>query len=657
MNSNKSLYLIIFIIFNSYQVFSQAASWQWAKRGGTTAFSDNITAMTRDKHGNVYLLSDNRGTVNVDGHIYSRSDGQMTLSSWDCNGNYRWMKVFGGKQSGIQISGLQLATDTLEGVYVSGYVTMTKTTDTAYFDSDSVIHGISCSYIIKYNSLGQKQWLKMPQIVTSIGGNNSVNLHKLYVSPNGRVFWYAYLAPGGYDNNSFFITTNGYHIVEFNAMGNYQKKQTLPISFTYPSGIVSCFQRNDINGSFIVAGSFVSSQSGTLSINGVSIQSINNSSPLYLATFDSTGKNIWVKQGSANKMSTNLYLKINKDGNLYFGGNSSTNTVFNGDTLVYSTDTSFKALPFVAALDTTGKLLWQSNPTYKGNVYTTQLALEGLDYSNNTIGIAGYYNDTLEWDGKQLTTTKMAIAFLARLNAATGKLINIDTLNSPKKAYSRAIVADNKSNFYLGCIFDSVLIAPNNMALNAIGTGNSNFDWGIVKFGKNNCNCQIPQPEFYFTNTIGTTYNFQYTGSTPYLYIRWDFGDGTSPVVATTNPSHTFNPNLTKNYPTCVTTVNGCDTNTVCHFIPIVSTTAIKDLIKSKRIKMFPNPSSQEVYFENVIAGTTLSCFNIMGNLVFQKILNGTNEPLKIDNLQQGLYMLRLRDNHGNTQILKLVKE
>src|SRR5690606_38228650 len=107
---------------------AQQTDWQWGIWGNTNcsnaepgACTDwELTDMAVDPNGNLYTLSASRYTSYLNGQpIVGHSLDDMLISSFDCEGNYRWHKVIGRS---VGETGWALKADTLGGIYLSGRI-------------------------------------------------------------------------------------------------------------------------------------------------------------------------------------------------------------------------------------------------------------------------------------------------------------------------------------------------------------------------------------------------------------------------------------------------------------------------------------------------------------------------------------------------------
>src|SRR5690606_27736845 len=103
--------------------------------------------------------------------IVGHSLDDMLISSFDCEGNYRWHKVIGRS---VGETGWALKADTLGGIYLSGRIYADH--EMVHIGTDSIIPSGTKKRMIllKYDTSGNFQWLRMPQSDTiSTGSHNS----------------------------------------------------------------------------------------------------------------------------------------------------------------------------------------------------------------------------------------------------------------------------------------------------------------------------------------------------------------------------------------------------------------------------------------------------------------------------------------------------
>ncbi|MBP8066216.1 MAG: hypothetical protein KAY31_01930 [Flavobacterium sp.] len=108
----KQLHTILLLLLT---LTAQAQTWQWGKRGGSTdnlaitgtSRREEVIAMATDSQKNIYVLAPVGQTLlNIDGNPKtnfgdSSSKTDFALSSFSCDGTYRWSKIIGGGAKNI----------------------------------------------------------------------------------------------------------------------------------------------------------------------------------------------------------------------------------------------------------------------------------------------------------------------------------------------------------------------------------------------------------------------------------------------------------------------------------------------------------------------------------------------------------------------------
>jgi PKD repeat protein len=657
--------IMLLLLCTTQLLFAQQPSFRWGKRGGSQGTDqsfryEQVLDMATDPNGNVYVLGQNAlSLANVDGHTGLSNYDLISLASWDCEGKFRWTKTFG---SGTTFLARALEVDTLGGVYLTGQtLSQTASMSLSYFDTDTILPNSSKKvYIVKYDTSGIFQWLKMPQPDTASIGSETRPLD-MAVAPNGDIYWYACIAPGNYDNNAFIVQQKKYYVVKFNASGVYQSIFPLDMITTNGSnpnnldGITNAesskFVRDHRRGRFYLAGSYNDAY-GTLAFGGTSINAIGSPGVprMYIAAFNSTGTNLWTKQANPQFYSDPRYWPaINGQGRIFMSGDAIPGNSFGGHT--FTNNLGAHTVPFLIALDTNGNNIWATHGNTMAAFPATAVAV-----SNNEVAVTGYYGHTFIWQHDTITApvipSGIAFPYIARFNAATGQLIKMDSIraDSTLSNYPTALTADKNNNFYVGGRFGSKLYPGSSTLTKLLG---GSYDWFVAKFGTDNCNCDIPQPSFTYTGGGGNTVNFTYTGSTPYTGISWDFGDSSAPANQA-NPAHTYS--AAGSYTVCVTVTNACGSNTNCNTIQAGSS-GIGTIPGFAHISLYPNPAMQTITVEKAQAGTIMELYNTLGQRMLHIILMQDKEVIDVSALSAGMYLVRFTDKAGMQGTARFVKQ
>ncbi|MBS1739586.1 MAG: T9SS type A sorting domain-containing protein [Bacteroidetes bacterium] len=641
----------LLLLLHTFSLPAQTITPYWAKRSYATILNNGnigggIQSMTTDKHGNSYAIIGigiNNGITNVDGHNITDTNARWVLASWDCDGGFRWMRRLGSTSTQINNLVLSLATDTLEGVYIMGTLSSLKSTDTGrvYWDADTSINftaGCKMLYLVKYNSLGQWQWLRTPMVDCQ----KKSRIYNFSVGPTGNIHWFGLLDVGVYDGGAFNINTRKYYAVRYNAAGTWQA--TIPLAISAPaatnSGLaLTSFQQDPATGRFY-ASVGLDQQSGIVAIGNTLLVAPASATDIVatLAAFNPLGYALWVRQASPGGTSNQTDPTISSNGGMiYLSMTSDTGTVFCGSKTTNAL--GYRQATHLMALDTTGNLVWSRYAKSGWYVLASNPCL-----SNNMLTMVGSYSDTLVWGHKTLMppTPGSGGNYMLWVDAVTGGVIALDTIGV--NANFRNITMDKNANIYLGGYFNGFMSFGAD-TFSSIPAGNNYYSSVIAKYKNANCNCNLPQPAFTFTPGSLNTCQFNYSGSTPFASIRWDFGDG-SPVVSGANPQHTYAASGT--YPACVTVVNGCGGNTFCQNVS-VSLTGVEDMKPLTTDAIYPNPVKNRLYIK-VHGNGERTVTDLAGRILIRE--KNDKEYINVEALSPGVYLLRT-----SGRVFKFVKE
>jgi len=567
--------------------------------------------------------------------------------SWDCDGNLRWMKTFGGTGSASTRNNvMQIESDSLGGLYIYGFAHAPQAAGTFYWSSDTVMSvavGARIEYLVKYDNQGQFQWLRTPIQNSSVLAESPW----LSVSPSGEVYWFALLDPGVYDNGAFTVTTRQFHAVRYHAAGGFQAAAPLDMTLPLAPNNFPVRWKYDpatqkIYGWFNHANNY-----GNLMIGNTTITAPNpNTSSLVLAAFNKQGQAIWSRQGSLNQSSTGSDIAFGPGGTLYLKGSSVPGAVFCGDTATNTLGTGYA--DWLMALDSSAHLLWSSHAATQYG----PIGIQSVSYNNNTILTEGRFAGTLSWDGQVITSVgQSANSYIVRANAANGKVLQLDGLHASSTLLLTKSVLDRNGNAYIsGTFIGTMSFGGANLSsvpLNSL----SNL---LLKFKNVTCSCNLLQPNFTIAATGFKSYQFTYSGGTPYTAISWDFGDG-SPSVSGSNPTHSFAAYGT--FPVCVTVTDTCGSNTMCKYVT-VSITDVPTVGNSfVSVNIYPNPAKEVIRVENLPQSTIVEVIDIFGRSLKKTIAESNECSLRIGDLLPGVYLLRFTDSKGNTISQRFLKE
>lgn len=646
----KRLLLVPLLLFLT-NIYAQ--EWEWGKRGGSISSDglsedDEIYDMGVDRNGNVYILSQVYPQQNIDGHLhYGLGYRDVSLASFDCNGNFRWNKILGTPNGGDY--GFSLRTDNIDGVYLS--MSVIANNDTFFIDSDTSIAKPKQSlFLIKYDTSGSLQWARSPQ-------PDTLSFYSVYsfsytidmdVDDNGNIFWLVNVPPGVYGGSNGFVTADTLNcILKYDRNGYFLGG--IDIEADSLPGLSTYMTRDYINKRIYLAGG----GNGTPIIAGN--QYIRHAK--FLICLDEQGKYLWHRENNKTGTGINGRPLIDEYGDIYLAGTThpdaphitppQTAEVFCGYAGKRGTGSS---TPIVYKLNKDGILLWAVEPYI--NAATSGVGV--AQKNNGEVIMVGHYPRALYWashvDSLNLPPNSGYNIFIARLSVQTGVVLGVDQLTSPSgtSEYATTIVADGKNSIYVGGqIRNQVIVAGD--TLSQIG---GNTDWFIAKYGHNNCNCtNTPEPRFTFTRN-GLDVTFKYTGSY-FNSIEYFMGDG---GWVKGFADHTYTYNSAGIYTVFVKVTNNCGDNTysdVINFWPTDISIKQNDSIAH----IYPNPATDVIHINwgSLSAGMAIfSITDISGKKVYRsEVKMDANAAINISNIRPGFYFLNVQTESGiNTQKL-----
>lgn len=638
---NKLLLITFYLMFTTIAAYSQ--SFRWGERGGSTqsasdAQVETIHDMAVDRNGNVYVLSRVYKTdISVGGQtIEGYGARDILLSSFDCYGNFRWLKLIGGSNSDYAY---QVCTDMLDGVYVS--FDMLAYNNVGNIDVDSVIpqNTVRRLYLVKYDTSGMYQWLRAPEpdTLTWFSESGSIDMD---VDNSGNITWLCQLSNGVYGGaGGFVVNDTSDYILKYDRNGNFRGGIDLELDGAWEAGMAI----DHVSKRIYVSGS------GNGTPIAVGNTTITHSK--FLVCFDDNGKYVWHRENTS--LLGGLYGKpvLDNQGNIYVCGNTVSEKTtpptapadhFNGHTTQKGNG---RATAIVYKVDKDGNNVWAVEAEVSHGVFARDIALR----NSGEIVLLGSYPGSITWASEfpVPATGGGYDVFLARINTQTGRVLGVETINPTSGNESpRRIVSDGRNNVYIGSEFRGS-VTVNGTQLNNSG---GETDWFVAKFGHDNCNCtNIPEPKFSFTKN-GLDVNFSYTGG-PYSSIEWDFCDGSKSTQS--NPTHTY---LAKGiYTVCVKVTNNCGDNTYCDVVDFWPA-YINEQVSLGNIKIYPNPASEILYIEGLEAAATIELFDIVGRKVKSMRTVNNRESINMSMLPPGNYIIHITNTDGHKMTGKISK-
>ncbi len=687
----KQTYIILLLLFS---LGSHAQTWQWQKRGGgsgnlsntnETISSDpfkieSVIDLVTDSDNNVYTLSVvQKNNLNVDGnpktHLGEYNSTQaILLSSFSCNGTYRWSKILTcpGSWGATQP---QMVIDAQDNIYIAGYLDTVKAynnTPNNFFDStyshtvtanfnDLTYTNANTLFLIKYNKDGVFQWIRFPEDPVKLEQDYYSLFPYVYgmeIDSNGVIHMLCrlYADVWGTGANTYTVQaadTEKLHILKYDTAGNFVGGQYLNFKPAYDSIGRLFFKINEVTQSYVFGifrtGTNEAQPITQAFING--IQMINRSA---LFAFGTNGVFQWRHDYEPINGAEPYHLLV-KDIDVLDAQGNMLITGIVGNYMAYDGhDTSYmisSGQPMVMKVSPTGNFI---SINHKDNNYSVIAGWASSEIKNNYIYSTMNLSNTTNWDGITHISTDSspsANAGVAIFDKNTLELLRLDEIPSTVgyTENSSKLALDNIGNVYIGGAFQY------NQTVNG-QTQYSNggeSDFFVAKYGSANCSCQAPTCSFKpkKSTTLNYAYNFTYIGQEVYTSVLWDFGDGTTSTE--TNPSHTYtNPGT---YTVCVTATNSCDSFQYCKQVTATVLEAHQPFLEE--LTFMPNPVVDVLRFSQLDEYVIYTLYNLNGQIVDKGDMSPNQPQINLERITPGNYIIKLENKDKQIKTIKVIKE
>jgi len=587
----KIVTITSFLFLFSFQTFSQAPDWEWAKHAGGNG-DDMSNCVATDAFGNVYIA----GFISSDSILFGsilltgNSGGNIFLTKYDPAGNVIWAKNAGGSSWDEALS---ITIDKWENIYVTGYylsnpiafgsillpnnstsqnesdmflakydssgnVIWAKRaggnyndqgnyvkTDAAgniyligYFDSDSITFGNTTllypndNFFVKYDSSGNVIWAK------GAGATNNDFISSISIDTSGRIYIAGAFNTSTFTFDTITLSNNGIDeifIIRVDSSGNI-------VWVNSENAFIDGGQRitNDEAGNIYLSGTFVD----TL-ILGIDTLIPSGGTCIYIAKFDSSGNNLWAK--ISGKYGDAFPISITSDpfGNAYIAG------VFNHPSITFDTITlykydtlAFSSGIFIAKYNSSGNLKWAKGTGGANIDYAYGIT---SDENGNVYITGSFRSDSIVFGFFPLTDVAYDDIFLAKLYSCN--------------AVQPLISINGNTTF---CQGDSVTLTSSLATSYIWSTGSTNQNITVYNSGSffvnimDNSGCGASS-NLITTTAIQTVFNVSAAICHGETYT---FPDSTTSMVDTVEVSH-------------FTAINSCDSNIVTTLNVIVVDTSV----------------------------------------------------------------------------------
>lgn len=688
----RRLLLLLLILFAlSITVSAQhtfVKAWDY-RFGGEV--DDELTCFKQTSDGGFILGGESRSRVSGDKSEPNRDTTTSlvyrTRDYWivkiDSNGQKQWDKTYGGKGN----DNLRSLCHTADGGFLLGGFSDSDAED----DKTDTLKGISDYWIVKIDSVGNKQWDKDFGVQSP---NYFSWLYSILQTIDGGYLLGGHSTGGGGAGDKSEPSYGGvdYWIIKIDAFGNKQWDKGFGGSNN--ENMRSLVQSPD--GGFLIGGGSGSNASGTKT------EPPFGSLDYWVVKIDSLGNEEWDKVFGGDGWDYLTVVRNTSDGGFLLGGMSESNTSGNKSQDTKDTTSSWKGDYWIVKIDSLGNKIWDKDYGSFEREYSWMII---EDSSDNGYIISG--NSDSEMGGDKTENNLGESQIWVVKTDSSGNLIWDKTIPSPGDAGSGIIIQDDRC-YYIACDTEGGIGGDKTQE------SRGSFDYWVLKF----CDSTFLQASFIappdictgacidFTNFSinASTYQWNFAGgipaystdttpricySTPGSYdvtliasnasgsdtitmhnyitvhpylpqtivqsgdtlfsnqgssgYQW-FHNGTI-IIGATNYFHVLSDSGDYNV-ICMDT-NGCEVEAVIFDVHI----SIDELTGKKALSIFPNPASDKFTLqipERMTASAEINIFNTLGEIIYS-IDHNTHEQLHVncESFQPGIYMVKISDNEN----------
>jgi len=415
----------------------------WAKSWGGPSYSDTSSDVIVSSTDEIFVCGRFAETVDFDpGNGVTQIDSNGTydgfLSKFDSNGNFLWVKTWGGDGHEMVVA---MAIDDTDCLYITGFYDDEFDADPSPNEFILPLHGFYDAYISKFDSNGNFLW------AVSWGGSGMEQPHDIDVAGSNLY------VIGNFENSVDFDPTgnvdikisngdNDAFLTRLNTSGSYHSTTTWGSSLP-DNGLAVCA---DLNGSVFAGGSFF----GTCDFNpgaGTHNESSLGENDAYLLKLDSLNNFQWVRKWGSVFWDNTRSLEIDNEGYILAFANFMGTCDFD---------------PGAGIVEHTADLrnVSLSKFTQSGD-FVYAIAMGGANYdhdaditvdNDNNYIVCGWFEDTFDADPgpgiEEYTSIGSDDMFVVKLTSA-GEYIWANAWGSSDYDAASAVSFDSENNCYI----------------------------------------------------------------------------------------------------------------------------------------------------------------------------------------------------------------
>lgn len=429
----------------------------WARAAGGPD-SDAQGGIAVDAVGNVYASGHFTTSITFGPtNLVSHGDVDAYLAKYDSNGNFIWVRQFGGASTDTAPN---IALDHANDVYVSGYFT-----DEAMFGNTNLTAvGVGDIYVAKYDSTGAFVWVRQA------GGGGADHCINLAVDSGNHIFLGGYFRQTGtfggqsvVANQSCSIFRSDAYVAKYDSDGNtvwVVRGGSCEDDVTYDVATAAD------NSVYAVGYYRANAMFSSVALSNSGVQDV------FVVKYDAAGTLQWARSAVGPGIDMGQTASTDAAGNLYVTGVFASNPLNFGSTNLPNAGGQDL---FFAKYSSSGSLLWVRAIGGTGTESTGAALVDGA----GDILVAGFFQGTASFGTTNLISQGGSDMFLAKYNS-NGTLLWVKSWGAAGTDGASDLAFAGNGELYMSGIFSSS-VALGNDTLTSAGVS----DTYIGKLGTN----------------------------------------------------------------------------------------------------------------------------------------------------------------------------
>ncbi len=311
----------------------------WAKSAtGTQNSFEQCNSINTDDFGNLYITGTFNNSIIFDNtvinHFCSPESSycdNIFIAKYDALGNIIWVKKSEGSLENMSVSGLNLAIDNQNNIYITGVYS-----GSIFFDDNnhSISNGGYDLFITKFDVLGNALWTK------SAGGNGSDQSNSITTDNLGNV----------YITGEFKSTVINFNNISLNHSGNIGNKDIFIAKYSSNGDILWAKKANGLYNEYsksIVADNYGNTyitgcfEGPSINFDNITLNKNPNNTGVFVTKYDNNGNVLWAKSPIGDLGEYSNSITFDNMNNIYItGGFLGNNISFGSYTLNNSMNNS-----------------------------------------------------------------------------------------------------------------------------------------------------------------------------------------------------------------------------------------------------------------------------------------------------------------------------